>query len=91
MIPAQSVEASANLEELDRLRDDNPHRAAQALRTLDTRALDAAALSTATFLLAHVPGETAIAQSWSAESLRAWFANELAGAPGLGTVLRSAT
>jgi len=55
--PAPPQDASAILEELDRIHDDDPQRAAAGLRALDTRSLDDAALGTATFLLAHVLGE----------------------------------
>jgi hypothetical protein len=49
--------ALSSLDEIERIHDAEPERAAAALRVLDTRELDAAALGTASFLFAHVLGE----------------------------------
>ncbi len=51
------VDASAELDAIDRIHDAEPEEAAARLRALDTAALPADGLGTATFLLAHVIGE----------------------------------
>lgn len=73
-------DAATALQEIDRIHDAEPERAARALRELDTRGLDDAALGTASFLLAHVLGEKFGAWAEAAERIDAALAHH-AGPP----------